>query len=349
MLLYITGTEHSSVFDFLTEKKGMPIKKFIGEYNLATFVSNDLSNFDSYKYLAVDIDCLQDMPESLFDAIEAIKDWFECKLILYAREIDGEMREELIKREVYNLIVSANQEEVEELILKAVSPGGIPYQDYLNEYVSEEVVVEQAPVLSEAILEVENSMEFKREEGNEKLILVAGSEHRVGTTSVAIQLANFLANQGKMVAYMEFNEHKHLKQIIDAYRMKKEEVEDSIWYQLKGVDYFYQDGVLMQKYDYLIFDLGVMNEDDLDKLDQADYRILCGSSKCFERSALNKWMRLLSENKIEDYHLLLSFVSKEEQETIKKLYPKAACLQYSPNLMGWQENLEVFKKFLPNA
>lgn len=342
MILYITSTEHAAIFDFLTEQKGMPIKKFIGEYNLATFVSNDLSNFDSYKYLAVDISCLLDIPESLFEAIESINDWFEFKLILFAQTIDPDLREELVRREVYNLIVSNDPREVEDLILKAVSPGGIPYQNYLDDYQLEEVVVEQTPVLKEVILETESSLDFKRDEGNEKIIIVAGSEHRVGTTSAAIQLANFLANQGKMVAYMEFNEHNHLKQIIEAYRMKKEKVDDSSWYQLKGVDYFYQNGILMQQYDYLIFDLGVMCDDDLEILEQADYRILCGAGKCFERASLNKRIRLMNDNKI-DFNLFLNFVSKQEQDTVRKLYPTAKCLSYSPNLMGWQDNSGVYQ------
>lgn len=349
MILYITCSEHSTVFDFLTEKKGMPIKKFIGEYNLATFVTNDLSKFESFKYLAVDIDCLQDMPDSLFQAIEAINDWFELKLILYAREIDSELREELIKREVYNLIVSKNQREVEELILKAVSPGGIPYQNYLDEYVPEDIVVEQPPIINinESTDDAELSSNFP-EERHEKMVLVAGSEHRVGTTSIAIQLANYLANQGKMVAYMEFNEQKHLKQIIDAYRMKKEEVEDSVWYQLKGVDYFYQDGVLMQQYDYLIFDLGILTEENLSPFEQGDLKILCGASKCFERLELNKRLKLVKDCNVTDYHMLLSFVSNQEQATIQKFFPNALFTRFSPNLMGWQEHIDIFKTILSN-
>lgn len=342
MLLYITCSEHAAVFDFLTDVKGIPIKKFVGEYNLTTFIANDLSKFDSYKYLAVDLDCLQDMPESLFQAIEAIKDWFDMKLILYAQELDVELREELIQKDVYNLIVTKNQKEAEELILKAVSPGGIPYQSYLDEVVPEKIVVEQPPVLNEVLI-TEPEKDIHSDEGYEKLILIAGSEHRVGTTSVAIQLANFLANQGKMVAYMEFNEHKHLKQIIEAYRMRKEEVDDSVWHQLKGVDYFYPDGILMQQYDYLIFDLGVLTEDNLDPFGQGNLRILCGASKCFERADLNKRMKMLKSSDITEYEMVLSFVSKEEQDTVQKIYPMSRFTQFSPNLMGWQENQEIFR------
>jgi hypothetical protein len=342
MLLYITSEEHAAVFDFLTDAKGIPIKKFVGEYSLTSFVANDLNKFESYKYLAVDLDCLQDMPEGLFQAIESIKDWFAIKLILYAQELESELREELIQKDVYNLIVTQNQQEAEELILKAVSPGGIPYQSYLDEVVPEKIVIEQPPVLKE-ILIVEPEKDIRSDEGHEKMILLAGSEHRVGTTSVAIQLANFLANQGKMVAYMEFNEHRHLKQIIDAYRMRKEEVEESIWHQLKGVDYFFTEGVLMQQYDYLIFDLGVLTEDNLDPFGQGDLRILCGASKCFERGSLNRRIKMLKSNEITEFEMMLSFVSKEEQETVQKIYPKSRFTHFSPNLMGWQENQEIFK------
>ena len=90
MLLYVTSNQNNGIFDFLKKENGMPIKKFIGDYELAAFVENDLSKFASYRYLAVDLECLTDIPEGLFKAIEGIKQWFLQRLIIFAREITPE-------------------------------------------------------------------------------------------------------------------------------------------------------------------------------------------------------------------------------------------------------------------
>ncbi|KNZ42424.1 hypothetical protein [Acetobacterium bakii] len=358
MLIYVTSTQNNGIFDFLnTKATGMPIKKFIGDYELSAFVDNDLSKFPSYRYLAVDLECIMDMPEGLFKAVEAINDWFELRLIIFAREIKPELKQELINREVYN-IITGDPREYEELIKKAVSRNGITYQDHLlKDEIHDVVAIEQPPIaevirkpsMEETITIDELPLqEVINEEGErvERFICVAGSQRRTGTTTTAIQLANYLANQGKMVAYIEVNDHHHLKSIIEAYRMKKEEIEDGEWYQTKGVDYFYQDGTLMKTYDYIIGDIGVLSEDVIDVFETGDIKILCGAGKCFERNALNAVLELNRDHSIEDANLILNFIAPEEQMILNGFFPAAQFTGYTPNLMGWSVNKELFKSLL---
>lgn len=364
MLLYVTSNQNNGIFDFLKKENGMPIKKFIGDYELAAFVENDLSKFASYRYLAVDLECLLDIPEGLFKAIHAIQDWFEQRLIIFAREITPELKQELLNREVYN-IITGDPRDFEAQILRAVSRTGITYQDQLlNDEIHEAVAIEQ-PSIAEIIKRpvviddqpltempfietvIADPMEPEaRAEPEEQFIIVAGSQRRTGTTTTAIQLANYLANQGKMVAYMEANDHNHLKPIIEAYRMKKEEIEDGEWHQTKGVDYFYQDGLVMKTYDYIIFDVGVLNEDVIEPFSQGHIKILCGAGKCFERAALNQALAHYQKDELEEINLLLNFIAPEEEATLKTFFPTAQFSQYAPNIMGWHANKELFRQLL---
>lgn len=364
MLLYVTSNQNNGIFDFLKKENGMPIKKFIGDYELAAFVENDLSKFASYRYLAVDLECLLDIPEGLFKAIHAVQDWFEQRLIIFAREITPELKQELLNREVYN-IITGDPWEFEAQILKAVSRTGITYQDQLlNDEIHEAVAIEQ-PSIAEIIKRpvvvddqpltempfietvIADPMEPEaRAEPEEQFIIVAGSQRRTGTTTTAIQLANYLANQGKMVAYMEANDHNHLKPIIEAYRMKKEEIEDGEWHQTKGVDYFYRNGLVMKTYDYIIFDVGVLNEDVIEPFSQGQIKILCGAGKCFERAALNQVLAHYQKDELEEINLLLNFIAPEEEATLKTFFPTAQFSQYAPNIMGWHANKELFRQLL---
>jgi hypothetical protein len=368
MLLYITSNQNNGIFDFLKHENGMPIKKFIGDYELATFVDHDLSKFSSYRYLAVDLACLQDIPEGLFKAVDAIQDWFEQRLIIFAREIEPEIKQELLNREVYN-IITGDPKEYEALILKAVGQTGIIYQDHLeNNEIHEAVAIEQLP-LAESIKnpvkeeqpltempkqevcnpeQEEQDTQDEQDEQNEQFIIVAGSQRRTGTTTTAIQLANYLANQGNMVAYMEANDHNHLSSIIEAYRMKEEEIDDGKWHQTKGVDYFYSDGLVMKTYDYIIFDVGVLNEDVIESFSQGDIKILCGVGKCFEREPLNQVLTFFKPEEIESINLILSFVSPEEKSVLKSFFKTAQFSQYAPNLMGWHANEALFEKVIEN-
>ena len=347
MLIYLTSDKNKGVFNFLTENNGIPIRSFIGEFTLLDFVANDLSNFDSCRYLAVDLECLLDVPEGLYEAAESIQKWFDRRLIIFARELNPELEKGLLERAVYN-IITGDPDEWEERITRAFSPGGMTAQDHIkNTYTREETTAEQHLATAEEVNSVIHSdstsyqASIEEKYGLEEMVMVAGSQNRTGTTTTAIQMANFLANQGKLVAYVEANDHNHLRTIISAYHMKKEEDKAGEWWQTKGVDYLLNDGVSANAYDYIIFDLGVLKEDVMKPFSQGDIKILCGSGKCFERDQLSVATGFCKKENIEDVNTLIAFLSKEEQ--LKNVYHTAKYVAYAPDLMGWHQNADLFK------
>jgi hypothetical protein len=347
MLIYLTTDKNNGVFDFLLEENGIPTRKFIGEFSLVDFVKNNLSKFDSCRYLVVDLESLLDIPEGLFSAIDAVKEWFLPRLIIFSRNIDPDLKQELLEHEVYN-IISGDPLEYKDLILKALSPEGMTFQDYIVSSSNESLKSNQTPIadkIKESI-EIEDDPQHTINHNDtfiERAVMVAGSQHRTGTTTTAIQMANFLANQGKSVAYMEVNQHNHLKNIIEAYHMKLIKTEEGDYWQMKGVDYFLNDGIFMKDYDYFVFDLGVIGEVEIEPFSKGDIKILCGSGKSFERDHLLYATSFCKKENIEGVNTIISFLSKEEQVTVKELFKTAKFAEFSPNLMGWHENEELFK------
>ncbi|HEY5557806.1 hypothetical protein [Acetobacterium sp.] len=345
MLIYLTSDKNKRVFDGQTQENGIPIRPFIGEFTLLDFVSNDLSKFvDSCRFLAVDLDCLLDVPEGLYEAIESIRMWFELRLIIFAREISPEIKQGLLDRNIYN-IVTGDPNEWENLINSVFSEGGITYQDHINNTVLGEAPIEKERSIAEEVKIVTQPKIIVRQVPIKKKdrvanIMVAGSQNRTGTTTTAIQIANYLANQGKLVAYVEANEHNHLKSIIEAHRMTKEEDSMGEWWQTQGVDYLLSDGVSSNDYDYIIFDLGVLNEDVIEPFSQGNIKIICGSGNCFERDQLLFATSFCNKENIEDVNTLITFLSQEEQS--KKLYTAAKYVKYAPNIMGWHENVNLY-------
>jgi len=345
MLIYLTSEKNKDVFNFLTEEKGLPIRPFIGDFTLLDFANNDLSKFDSCRYLAVDLECLLDMPEGLYEAIKSIRNYFICRIIIFAHKLEPEIKQELLDLDIYN-IVTGDPNEWKDLITQAFSPGGMTYQDYIKKAMVKETPIEpQRPIVEEVIITTQPKAMVPQAPPKDKTgaeyIMVAGSQNRTGATTTAIQIANYLANQGKLVAYVEANEHNHLKSIIEAYRMKKEDDDEGEWWQKKGVDYLLSDGVSSNSYDYIIFDLGVLTDDVIEPFSQGNIKILCGSGKCFERDQLLAAMKYCENKTIKDLNLFVSFLSKEEV-VLKKIYPTANYMKYAPNIMGWHENEDLF-------
>lgn len=350
MLLYLTTDKNNGIFDFLLEENGIPTRKFIGEFSLVDFVKNNLSKFDSCRYLAVDLESLSDVPEGLFSTIESIQEWFSIRLIIFSRSIEPDLKQELLDHEVYN-IVCGNPEDYKDLILQTLSPGGITFQDYIVSPSNEATKSNPVPI-ADKIKEATQTDEILLEGGNdtedderpiERAVMVVGSQHRTGTTTTAIQMANFLANQGMKVAFMEVNKNNHLKSIVEAYRMKLVENEEGDYWQMKGVDYFLNDGVFMKDYDYFVFDLGVLGESEIEAFSKGDIKVLCGSGKSFERDHLIYATSFCKKENIDGVNTIISFLSKEEQVTVKELFNTAKFAGFSPNLTGWHVNVDLFK------
>ena len=125
MFIYLTSEKNNVIFDFLKDQSGQTVKKFIGDFNFQEFVSDHLMSYDSCRYLAVDLECIDDYPDGFFDAVDSILQYFNfhLRLIVVSFDVDGDILAGLYKRGVFNIITGTDKDTVEKRILKVFSQG----------------------------------------------------------------------------------------------------------------------------------------------------------------------------------------------------------------------------------
>lgn len=349
MFIYLTSEKNNNIFDFLEESSGQSVKKFIGDFNFKEFVSNHLMSYDSCRFLAVDLECINDYPESLYDAIDMIRQYFnyQLRIIIVSFDLDQEIRNNLSKRDINNIVEGSTKDEVEKTIIKIFSGNGIEKcenstqntfsvntQNTIADPPVVSVIKQDMPEISETPIKTDQV--FK-----EKIICVAGCQRRTGTTTTAFQLSNYIASKGKTVAYLEGNDHGHLSDIAKSYQMQK--ISNGIW-QMNGVDYMLSDSEFFKHYHYIIIDLGELTEDGLGFYKDCDIKLLCGDAKCYEKKHIDETILRLVTADITDYKLFLHFVAPNELLLLKSIYQDAFYFETTAQLFAWTMNQHLFKQ-----
>ncbi|MGD9475897.1 MAG: hypothetical protein AB7V37_12945 [Eubacteriaceae bacterium] len=354
MFIYLTSEKNNTIFDFLEDSSGQSVKKFIGDFNFLDFVSNHLMSYDSCRYLAVDLECIDDYPESLYEAIDMIRQYFnyQLRIIIVSFDLDPDIRENLSRRNIFNIVEGGLKDDVQQLITRIFSGDGIQNDLNPSEIIvtttskSDDVTISSDfnpsvfEPISETVIRNNTEQVFK-----EKIICIAGCQRRTGTTTTGFQLANYIASKGKTVAYLEGNDHGHLSDIAKSYQMQK--ISNGIW-QMNGVDYMLSDSEFFKHYHYIIIDLGELNDDSLSFYKDCDIRVLCGDAKCYEKRHISDAILRLVTANIQDYHLFLHFVAPNELLLLKSQYEDAYYFETTAQLFAWTMNQNLFKRLLTN-
>lgn len=326
MLLYLSSNQNIGIFDFLTKEKGLIIKKLTGEFFLKKFVIHDMRSLSHYSYVAIDLKAIKDNEDEFIEGLVAFKTMYDSRIIIFAEGLQAEenLIQKLLNEKIYNIIIATTVLEIKEQILKCVSEQGMTIEDYRT--------ADDTNCLSKYIFKHKNIK-----------IAVAGVQNRVGTTTTAFNIANYLHSIGAKVSYTEVNKNAHLKDIAAFYEFTKE---TDNCFKYKGIEY-YLNKHFPDDYNFNIFDLGTLNISSLSIFKACDVKILCGGSKPYEMPFLNKALKLISVEKI---NTIFSFSAEAGRANLKKLTEKennkVHFPQYSPNLFDGKVNEKMFKDIL---
>lgn len=107
---------------------------------------------------------------------------------------------------------------------------------------------------------------------------IIGATRRVGTTTIALGLANYIKNHGGTACYVALNTNQHLESIANAYSF---DTEDD-YYTCDTIDFY--EGILPSyDYNFIIIDFGDVKREAVRKYKESDLHLLCGASnKPFE-------------------------------------------------------------------
>lgn len=215
MILYLTSKEHMNILDFLNDEEEVFIKKYVGSYSLTNFLAKSIQRLGHIEIIVIDVDCLIDTEEKIVEAVKAFTSYNPVQFVFYMDRVRENLAHELIGLGIFNIVT---QTEVEALRKEI--------KICLNEGMSERYIKKKFGLLNDSVEEI--SFDFKEKQIK---IGVVGTQHRVGTTTIAMQFAVYLKSIGANVSYVEANDSGHLKLIAEYYDMK----ENGNGYCYKGI------------------------------------------------------------------------------------------------------------------
>jgi hypothetical protein len=246
--------------------------------------------------------------------------------LLKERVKEEPLIKDLIDEKIYNIVTATNIAGIKDQILKCISDEGMTYEEFF--------------IRDSNILEVVSQYIFKQKDIK---IAVAGVSRKVGTTTTAFNLTNYLNSIGARVSYTEANYNDHLKDIAEYYEFIKD---DEKSFKYKGIEY-YTDKQFPNEYNFNVFDLGLLNTSTISIFKTCEVRILCSTAKPYELAALKETLNI--KEGIHTY-TLLSFVPEASRIGLKKLIEsennRVFFTGYSPSLFDAKVNKKIFREVL---
>ena len=147
----------------------------------------------------------------------------------------------------------------------------------------------------------------------------AGSQGRIGTTTQALQILQYLQLMGKKVCYIEMNDSMYIEKMKRIYNIVKyDKTKES--YTIGDIEMYKSDSLLQisrADYDYIIKDYGNVRE-NFNKLSflESDIRIIVAGAKPNEMFETTDCIR---EKSFFDVKYIFSFIPKEDRESIKEM------------------------------
>ena len=298
MLLYLTSTENVGLFDFLTDELGMLVKKLSGEFSLNRFVVHDMRNLNHFSYIAIDLEAIKDDSDKIIEAINAFKTLYDSRIIIFAEKADLDLLNRIIEEtETHNIITAKNIEKIKEEIKISVSPHGMS-KEYLLKTMN-----------SSMDIEIKTGPEYSFIGENIKIV-IAGAMNRVGTTTIALNMASYLVSIGAKVSYTEANENNHLEKI-HSYFFSNTPIKNNHFLQC-GVDYFFNSNLPGNDFNFNIIDIGKVCKRNQKIFGIGQVQIICSGIKPYELPELNNALNILDEK---DIFIILN---EGEAQSIKK-------------------------------
>lgn len=161
----------------------------------------------------------------------------------------------------------------------------------------------------------------KRKTGNVLKVGVMGTARGVGTTHLAVMLANYYANGcGRRTCLIELSGHKDYMKICDGANI---EVSDIRHFSYKGIDFHVCDGTknianyMAGEYEVVVIDMASEKEETIEELKRCDVRLVTGTTDVWK---LGRLKRLLSELENIRVRLCMFMGNPKEMRKLQKEY-----------------------------
>jgi hypothetical protein len=278
LILYLTRNENINLLDAAAGENSLHIRKMSGSFNLSEFVTIEMRNYSSCLYFCVDRRAVTDKDTEFIQALQSAQTMSSARIIVIhesAGETDSLTRG-LVQTGVTDIVTAADMTEKLEQIAECLSDEGMRKHktkpakpiDYDDEYVDDELYEEKGTLAQSLIQKSMEDEQYRFDCLNVKIGII-GSSRRVGTTTAALGLANFIKNHGGTSCYMAFNTNRHLESIANAHGF---DTEDD-YYTYDAID-FYENIFPKHDYNFIITDYGDMKREAVRKYKESDIHLL---------------------------------------------------------------------------
>ncbi|MCL2189144.1 MAG: hypothetical protein FWC16_09520 [Defluviitaleaceae bacterium] len=297
MILYLSRSESANLLDIAAQENNLHVRKITGNFILSEFMIMEVRKFASCRFFCVERLAISETDTEFLEAVQSFQTMYSARVIVIHESISGldDLSRSLVKIGVTDIVTASIMEEKLAQIAECLSfdgllkhkPQAVNAQEY-DEVDEEEPFVKiydtpfklPAPIntapkdpLAQSIIEKDMEDEHYRFDCVNITIGIIGASRRVGTTTFALGLTNFIKNHGGTACYVALNTHNHLENIATAYNFDTEE------------DYFTHDTIdfyegMLPKYDYnfIIMDYGDVKREATRKYKESNVHLLCGAS-----------------------------------------------------------------------
>lgn len=310
MILYIGSESNSYFVEEIAEKKGFEMA-YVDSKNHIQDQTAEILSFQNVEFMIFEISQYIDDSEIITKEIIRISKANNAKVIIFAPGyfLNSKIIVDLYRCGIYNFIVAVDLTGMKEQLILCLS-------DYYQHNGIEELAL---------ISKEEKEQEVKFNE-NVRLIGIAGSCNRIGTTTQAFQIIKYLMLQGYKVAYIEMNNSHYIKDMKNWYAIENEDTDiGSVTYN--NIEHFYKmekiSDILKKDYDYLVYDYGAYMETGFNKTSflEKDIKIfVLGSAP----SEMQHTYDVIKNLFYTDVYYIFNLISKAEQPEILEMMDDAA-------------------------
>jgi hypothetical protein len=351
MILYLSRNESTNLPGNAINEKSMPVRRITGSFCLSEFITLDMRRYAGCQYFCVERDAVMEDDAAFLQALQSFQMMYSARIIIiYERENEADsFARELVKIGVFDIVTAPDIGGKLEQIGECLSDEGMqryrsrsaPTQAELKH--KEGLTFEEKATLGQSLMQTKQEDEQEDEQYrfdcmNVRIGLI-GATRRVGTTTAALGLANFIQNHGGTACYAALNTHSHLESIAADYGFDA------------GEDYYTWDGIdfcqgIMPRYDYnfIISDFGEIKREAVRMFRESDVHLLCGAGNTrFEVMELAEALKAVKSVKPK---ILVYDLNPEYGELFRSVVTKEPPMAIRPSkdMMDFKTNALVFNE-----
>jgi len=361
LILYLSRNENVNLLDNAANERGLHIRKMSGSFSFAEFARLEMRKYTGSRFLFMDRLAITENDSEFIEAIQSFKLMYNARIIVIYENADttDSFTRGLAQIGVTDIVTASSEDGKQRQITACLSSEGMRkykpaaaktrvfceespddnYEEPDENNAENDIPVQRViPKRSKLFAEMDNE-QYRFDCVNVKIGII-GATRRVGVTTFALGLANFIKNHGGTACYVAINTNQHLNSIADAYDFDTEED----YYTWSAID-FYENILPKHDYNFIISDFGDIKREAVKKYKESDIHLFCGASdKQFEIAEFADKLKSVKSVKPR----ILTYAPNHEY---KQLFNSAvtddpAVVEPVRNMLDYKTNGTVFKEIV---